>query len=107
MEEIEDITFSHHLYSMLMVPGDKKKMIRSLTESCVSNGYDALNDTIAGKGQGIIILLQYAHPSVYYNMTLMSMNSGPPGVGKKLTAEAMSEHLQRPLYLVWLFCIYD
>lgn len=27
-------------------------------------------------------------------------NSGTPGVGKTLTAEAVSEHLQRPLYSV-------
>jgi hypothetical protein len=28
--------------------------------------------------------------------------SGPPGVSKTLTAEALSEHLQRPLYIVRL-----
>jgi MoxR-like ATPase len=26
--------------------------------------------------------------------------SGPPGVGKTLTAEGLSEHLKRPLYVV-------
>jgi SpoVK/Ycf46/Vps4 family AAA+-type ATPase len=39
------------------------------------------NDFIGGKGQGMIMLL-----------------CGPPGVGKTLTAETVSEHLRRPLY---------
>ena len=36
-----------------------------------------------GKGQGLVINL-----------------FGPPGVGKTLSAEATSEHLRRPLYIV-------
>jgi MoxR-like ATPase len=31
-----------------------------------------------------------------------TLASGPSGVGKTLTAEALSEHLQRPLYTVGL-----
>ena len=29
-----------------------------------------------------------------------SLLHGPPGTGKTLTAEAVAEHLQRPLYMV-------
>lgn len=41
------------------------------------------DDVIAGKGLGIILLL-----------------SGPPGVGKTLTAESVSENLRVPLYVM-------
>ncbi|OCK72941.1 P-loop containing nucleoside triphosphate hydrolase protein [Lepidopterella palustris CBS 459.81] len=40
------------------------------------------DDVIAGKGQGLIFLLY-----------------GPPGVGKTLTAEAISDFQRRPLYV--------
>lgn len=29
-----------------------------------------------------------------------TLDSGPPGVGKTMTAEELSEHLERPLYTV-------
>ncbi|OAF58681.1 hypothetical protein VC83_04918 [Pseudogymnoascus destructans] len=29
-----------------------------------------------------------------------TLDSGPPGVGKTMTAEGLSEHLERPLYTV-------
>jgi DNA polymerase III delta prime subunit len=41
-------------------------------------------DVIAGKGEGSTFLLHL-----------------PPGVGKTLTAEAISERLHKPLYDVW------
>ena len=40
-------------------------------------------DFIPGKGHGLVINL-----------------FGPPGVGKTLSAEATSEHLRRPLYMI-------
>ena len=43
----------------------------------------AFDDFVRGKGQGLIINL-----------------FGPPGVGKTMSAEATSEHLHRPLYVV-------
>ena len=59
---------------MLTVPQDKKKVIKSLVESRVSTTYEGtVDDIIAGKGRGVIILLQYVHPSAYYTLTLMSM----------------------------------
>ncbi|KAF4240499.1 hypothetical protein CNMCM8980_001148 [Aspergillus fumigatiaffinis] len=69
---------------MLAIPEDKKKVIKSLTESRVRATTEGkFDDIIEGKGQGVIILLH-----------------GPPGVGKTLTAEAISERLQRPLYSI-------
>ncbi|KAH8691858.1 P-loop containing nucleoside triphosphate hydrolase protein [Talaromyces proteolyticus] len=84
VEYIEDIKFSDSAFDMLTIPEDKKKVIKSLTESRVSATNEAgFDDIIVGKGQGIIICLH-----------------GPPGTGKTLTAEAMAERLQRPLYSV-------
>jgi hypothetical protein len=45
---------------MLAIPEDKKRVIKSLTESRVRATTDGnFDDIIEGKGQGIIILLQY------------------------------------------------
>jgi Cdc6-like AAA superfamily ATPase len=59
----------------------------------------AFDDFVAGKGKGINMLLQYGLVSLIY-LNMLTWKSGPPGVGKTLTAEAVSEHLKRPLYSV-------
>lgn len=53
-----------------MLPHEHKELILALTESQVENK-DGFDDVIQGKGKGMIMLL-----------------SGPPGVGKTLTAES-------------------
>ena len=64
-----------------MLPADRKTLLRSLIEAHDSDsGFD---DFVRGKGQGLVINL-----------------FGPPGVGKTLSAEATSEHIRRPLYVV-------
>uniref|UniRef100_A0A093VE36 Putative AAA family ATPase y4kL n=1 Tax=Talaromyces marneffei PM1 TaxID=1077442 RepID=A0A093VE36_TALMA len=77
----KDIDFSAMKEEDLAIfPEDKKKVIKSLAESRVST---------RKRTRG--------HHSL---TTLMKMDSGPPGVGKTLTAEAISERLQRPLYSI-------
>jgi SpoVK/Ycf46/Vps4 family AAA+-type ATPase len=39
-------------------------------------------------------------PVTFYSAYSNTYKSGPPGVGKTLTAEGVSEHLQKPLYSV-------
>lgn len=58
----------------------------------------AFDDFIEGKGKGLIVLLQYVASSKYAIDAYYC--SGPPGVGKTLTAEAVSEYQKRPLYRV-------
>ncbi|KAH1744791.1 hypothetical protein KXV31_000632 [Aspergillus fumigatus] len=84
VEKVAAIQFADAPFDMLVILEDKKKVIKSLTESRVRATTEGkFDDIIEGKGQGVIILLH-----------------GPPGVGKTLTAEAISERLQRPLYSI-------
>jgi SpoVK/Ycf46/Vps4 family AAA+-type ATPase len=73
------IEFRKDAYDQLVMDPDKKMMVQALVQDS-SSGF---SDIIAGKGGGCIFLLH-----------------GEPGVGKTLTAEAVSELLQRPLYSV-------
>jgi len=80
-----DIVFDDKAFEQLVLEDGKKKLIKSLVEcqertDVIQKGF---NDIITGKGGGCIFLLH-----------------GPPGVGKTLTAEAVSEHLHTPLYSV-------
>ncbi|KAI4157522.1 MAG: hypothetical protein LQ342_008231 [Letrouitia transgressa] len=69
----------------LELDGEIKKMIRALVNHHEnSNPIQAKNpDLIEGKGRSLVMLFH-----------------GPPGVGKTLTAEAISEETGRPLYTV-------
>ncbi|KAH8807104.1 P-loop containing nucleoside triphosphate hydrolase protein [Xylogone sp. PMI_703] len=60
-----------------------KELIRDLVIGHKNMGGPIFDDFVAGKGQGLILLLH-----------------GPPGSGKTLTAESISEHARRPLYIV-------
>lgn len=79
VSQISDIEFRSNAYDQLVLDTDKKDLIRAL----VQDNSSGFSDIISGKGGGCIFLLH-----------------GEPGVGKTLTAEAVSELLQRPLYSV-------
>lgn len=79
---ISPITFSSTAFSSLVLPAEQKELILAFVESQVQNK-DKFDDVIAGKGRGMILLL-----------------SGPPGVGKTLTAESVAENMQVPLYMM-------
>ncbi|CAB4435249.1 unnamed protein product [Rhizophagus irregularis] len=78
IDELSDITFDDDAFDQLVMDPIKKELISSLVKS----DHKGL-DIISGKGGGCIFLLH-----------------GPPGVGKTLTAEAISESLHRPLHSV-------
>ena len=65
-----DIEYSDSAFESLVLPSDHKELILALAESQVQHK-DGFDDVIQGKGKGMIMLL-----------------SGPPGVGKTLTAES-------------------
>ncbi|KAK7039849.1 AAA domain-containing protein [Favolaschia claudopus] len=68
-------------FENLVLPADRKTLLRSLVEAHHEEaGFD---DFVKGKGAGLVVNL-----------------FGPPGVGKTFSAEATSEHVQRPLYVI-------
>ncbi|MDI1491579.1 MAG: hypothetical protein OHK93_002788, partial [Ramalina farinacea] len=79
---ISNITFNSHAFSDLVLPPEYKELILALT-AAQSVHKDAFDESISGTGPGIILLL-----------------SGPPGVGKTLTAESVADHLRTPLYTI-------
>lgn len=79
VEKVHPIEWSDEPYNNLVLPGNRRDLLKLLAEAHNSNlDFD---DFVQGKGQGLVINL-----------------FGPPGVGKTLSAEATSEHLRRPLY---------
>ncbi|KAL4910400.1 hypothetical protein BDW74DRAFT_186410 [Aspergillus multicolor] len=82
MDYCRTIKWGHDTFSSLVLEPNKKKLIHALVTQHTHKS-DHFDDIVAGKGKGLIGLL-----------------SGGPGCGKTLTAEAISEESQRPLYSV-------
>lgn len=82
VERITDVTWNKEAFKRLVVPADTKELIQALVTAQTSTVQTA-PDIIAGKGNGLIILLH-----------------GGPGTGKTLTAESIAELEERPLYRV-------
>lgn len=70
IDSVLDIKYSESAFESLVLPEDHKELILALAESQIQHR-DSFDDVIQGKGKGMIMLL-----------------SGPPGVGKTLTAES-------------------
>ena len=81
IDDLAEVAFNKSAYPSLVLPNDYKELLLAFAEAQI-DGY-GFDDVIAGKGQGILILL-----------------AGSPGTGKTLTAEAVAEHIRRPLYSV-------
>ena len=72
IDKLSEIEWETEAFSNLIIPEDRKTLLRSLIEA--HNAGSVFDDFIKGKGRGLVINL-----------------FGPPGVGKTLTAEATSE----------------
>lgn len=79
VDNLAQIQFNTKAFEQLVLDESKKQLIKAL----VVDSSSGFKDIIHGKGGGCIFLLH-----------------GEPGVGKTLSAEAVAELLQRPLYSV-------
>ncbi|KAF7328981.1 p-loop containing nucleoside triphosphate hydrolase protein [Mycena venus] len=84
--EIGPVVFDENAWDHLVLDPETKDLIKSLVQVTRNSNKvksNIISDVITGKGGGLIAVLH-----------------GPPGTGKTLTAEAVAEHLKRPLYIV-------
>jgi SpoVK/Ycf46/Vps4 family AAA+-type ATPase len=83
LTKFHDIPWSEHAFDSLVLDSSEKDLLLALVDRDEFRTAKPFHDFISGKGQGMIMLL-----------------SGPPGVGKTLTAESVAEHLRQPLYKI-------
>ncbi|KAF8166776.1 P-loop containing nucleoside triphosphate hydrolase protein [Mycena galopus ATCC 62051] len=83
--EIEPVVFDENAWDHLVLNPETKDLIKSLVQVTRNSNISSniISDVITGKGGGLIAVLH-----------------GPTGTGKTLTAEAVADHLKRPLYIV-------
>lgn len=82
VSRLSNVEWDDTVWASLVLPPKKKDLICTLVKSHVSksSGFD---DFVKEKGKGLIGLF-----------------TGPPGVGKTLTAEAVAEVVRKPLYML-------
>ncbi|RSH83922.1 hypothetical protein EHS25_005166 [Saitozyma podzolica] len=84
VDNLSPIEWGENAFEHLVIPDEYRKVIRSLVDVHTGAlGSQVITDVVAGKGEGLILALH-----------------GRPGTGKTLTAEAVSDHLHTPLYIV-------
>ncbi|CAG8959829.1 hypothetical protein HYFRA_00001737 [Hymenoscyphus fraxineus] len=79
---IGEVTWNLSAFEKVVIDTDRRELIHGLVRAH-RNDESSFDDIVENKGQGLVGLL-----------------SGSPGVGKTLTAEAVAEVTQRPLYCV-------
>ncbi|RSL74029.1 hypothetical protein CEP53_000589 [Fusarium sp. AF-6] len=82
VDHLSDIAWNDDVFSKVLLPPVYKDLVLSFVEGRAANE-TTFDDIVEGKGLGIVILLL-----------------GSPGIGKTLTAEAVAEKTQKPLYLL-------
>jgi len=81
VNHVKSIEWTEEPFENLVLEHDYKVLVRSLVEAHAQK--KTFDDFVRGKGLGLVFNL-----------------FGPPGVGKSLTAEAISEYLKKPLYII-------
>ncbi|KAM5479378.1 hypothetical protein MaudMau93_007895 [Microsporum audouinii] len=87
IDNTSEVTWSEASFDQVVIPQGRKEIILTITDRylATTRGEEEVrpDDFILHKGRGKVMLL-----------------SGPPGVGKTLTVEALAESKQRPLYAI-------
>ncbi|KAI8996643.1 P-loop containing nucleoside triphosphate hydrolase protein [Trametes punicea] len=83
VERVEQFEWNDEAFEQLVIPPAHKTVLKTLVESHSTGTAAKFDDFVSGKGHGLVINL-----------------FGNPGTGKSLTAEAMSEYVRKPLYVV-------
>ncbi|PYI00732.1 AAA family ATPase [Aspergillus sclerotiicarbonarius CBS 121057] len=79
---LSDVEWNHNAFKRLVMAENRRQLIHGLVKAHRQDDA-SFDDIVVNKGKGLIALL-----------------TGSPGVGKTLTAEAVAEVTQRPLYVV-------
>jgi len=83
VEDMSEVVFNEKAFDQLVLSDEYKDIIKAQVEVFSQKGDQLVTDVVDNKGGGMIMVLH-----------------GSPGTGKTLTAEAISEHLKCPLYMV-------
>lgn len=85
VDQLKDIEWDEKAFESLVLPREQQglKEVVLAVAKAQSKKVDEFDDVVRGKGQGFIMQL-----------------SGPPGVGKTLTAESVAEVMRVPLYVM-------
>ncbi|RSL44966.1 hypothetical protein CEP54_014468 [Fusarium duplospermum] len=82
IDELSPIEWKPQIFEQLQIDEDMKDALQGLVRGYSTHAV-LFDDFIEGKGRGLVFLLH-----------------GPPGCGKTMTAESISESLKKPLYHV-------
>ncbi|ORY86670.1 P-loop containing nucleoside triphosphate hydrolase protein [Leucosporidium creatinivorum] len=84
ISHLSPIEWRNESFAHLVIPNSYRRIIKALVTVHAGDLKDQLmKDVVEGKGTGLVMALH-----------------GSPGTGKTLTAEAVAEHLRKPLYVV-------
>ena len=104
VEKIQDVEWNEEAFDNLVLPPGHKHLLQSLVEA--HNKEIGFDDFIKGKGHGLVVNL-FGPPGVgKYSPLHIKPKKFPRKAhlfchqGKTFSAEATSEHVRRPLYVV-------
>ena len=82
LENLVDVAWNDEAFKKLVMKEERRRLIHGLVKAHRQDE-ETFDDFVLNKGRGLVCLL-----------------TGPPGVGKTLTAEVVAEKTRRPLYVV-------
>jgi len=99
VNDLEDVNYRKKSFDHLVLNKDYKDILKAMVAHHVYKVETRFKDLVAGKGQGLVILLHGLIPWILV-LSFLTLFLGPPGVGKTLTAECIADLYERPLYSV-------